>query len=236
MWVIRGAPCNAIDDARITMMTVRIPYFCIVGREPLRSFCRAEHRMGMPALSSSTYWTAEMVRALPEDGNRYECIDGELLVTPSPGKPHQFVVGAFYRAIFPYVEEMGVGLMLVSPLDVELDDGMIVQPDTFVFRDSSSAAKGRIHGSDLLLVVEVLSQRTARRDRTIKRAFYARIGVHEYWIVDQAARRVERWRAGAADAEIESGTLAWRPPDATRPLVIDLPALFDAIPERYRTP
>ncbi len=192
--------------------------------------------MGMPALSPSTYWTAEMVRALPEDGNRYECLDGELLVTPSPGNAHQFVVGAFYRAIFPYAEETGVGLVLVSPLDVELADGMIVQPDTFVFRDSASAANGRIPGSDLLLVVEVLSKSTARRDRTIKRAFYARIGVHEYWIVDQAARRVERWRAGAAEAELESGTLAWRPVGAARALLIDLPALFDAIPEPYRTP
>lgn len=182
------------------------------------------------------YWTAEMVRAIPDDRNRYECIDGQLLVTPSPGHPHQFVVGAFYRAIFPYVEETGLGLVLISPLDVELDDGMIVQPDTFAFRDTESAAKGRIHGSDLLLVVEVISMSTARRDRTIKRAFYARIGAHEYWIVDQAARRVERWRAGATEAELESGKLIWQPLDATRPLVIDLPALFDAIPEGYRTP
>lgn len=224
------------DDACTAMMTVGIPYFCTVRREPLRSFRRAEHRMGMPALSPSTYWIAEMVRALPDDGNRYECIDGALLVTPSPGYPHQFVVGAFYRAIFPYVEEMEIGFVVLSPLDVELADGMIVQPDTFAFRDSASAAKGRIHGSDLLLVVEVLSKSTVRRDRTIKREFYERIGVHEYWIVDQAARRVERWRAGAAEAELESGTLIWQPPGATSPLLIDLPTLFEAIPERYRTP
>jgi Uma2 family endonuclease len=236
MRVDHDASSEGIDDVCTAMMTVGIPYFRTVRRGPLRSFRRAEHRMGMPALSPSTHWTAEMVRALPDDGNRYECIDGELLVTPSPGKPHQFVVGAFYRAIFPYVEEMGVGLVLVSPLDVELADGMIVQPDTFVFRDSASASEGRIHGSDLLLVVEVLSKSTVRRDRTIKREFYARIGVHEYWIVDQAARRVERWHAGAPEAELESGTLIWQPPGATRPLLIDLPTLFEAIPERYRAP
>ena len=192
--------------------------------------------MGMPALSPSTYWTAEMVRAIPDDHNRYECIDGELFVTPSPGYPHQFVVGAFYRTIFAYVEAMGIAFVQISPLDVELDDGMIVQPDVLVFRDTPSAAKGRIHGPDLLLVVEVLSKSTAKRDRTIKRAFYARIGVHEYWIVDQAARQVERWRAGATEAELESGKLTWQPIGATRPLLIDLPALFDAIPEGYRTP
>ncbi len=208
----------------------------ILARDLLPLSHTAEHPMGMPALSPSTYWTAEMVRAIPDDLNRYECIDGELLVTPSPGNPHQAVVGAFYRAVFPYVEEMGLGFTQFSPLDVELDDGMIVQPDTFASRDSDSAANGRIHGSDLLLVVEVLSKSTARRDRTIKRAFYARIGVHEYWIVDQAARRVERWRAGAIEAELENGTLTWQPLGATRPLLIDLPALFDAIPERFRTP
>ena len=219
------------------MMTVVIPYLSIVGREPLPFFRRAEHRMGMPALSPSTYWTAEMVRAIPDDRNRYECIDGELLVTPSPGNPHQAVVGELYLRIAPYVREMQFGAYVqVSPLDAELDEGMIVQPDLLAFMVTPASAKGRIHGSDLLLVVEVLSKSTARRDRTIKRAFYARIGVHEYWIVDQAARRVERWRAGATEAELENGTLTWQPLGATRPLLIDLPALFDAIPERFRTP
>jgi Uma2 family endonuclease len=232
MRVTRGAWCNAIDVTRITMMTVRIPYFRTVRRGPLRSFRRAEHRMGMPALSPSTYWTAEMVRALPDDGNRYECIDGELLVTPSPGSPHQAVVGELHLQLAPYVRAMQLGAYVqISPLDVELDEGMIVQPDLLAFTVTPASAKGRIQGPDLLLVVEVLSKSTARRDRTIKREFYARIGVHEYWIVDQAARRVERWRAGAAEAELESGALAWRPVGAARALLIDLPALSDAIPE-----
>jgi Uma2 family endonuclease len=192
--------------------------------------------MGMPALSQSIYWTAALVREIPDDRNRYECIDGELLVTPSPGNPHQAVVGEFYRALYPYVREMGVGFVQFSPLDVELDDGMIVQPDVLAFRITPSAAKGRIHGPDLLLVVEVLSRGTMKRDRTLKRSFYQRIGVHEYWIVDQAARRIDRWRAGADKAVPETGVLVWQPEGAARPLAIDLPALFDAIPEPYRLP
>lgn len=192
--------------------------------------------MGMPALSQPMYWTAALVRELPDDGKRYECIDGELLVTPSPGNPHQAVVGELYRALFPYVREMGVGFVQVSPLDVELDDGMIVQPDVLAFRITPEAVKGRIRGRDLLLVVEVLSKGTTRRDRTLKRDFYARIGVHEYWIVDQAARRIERWRAGAAKAEFETDIISWQPEGARRPLALDLPALLDAIPEPFRTP
>jgi Uma2 family endonuclease len=105
-----------------------------------------------------------------------------------------------------------------------------------VFRNLPDAIHRQPRSREHLLTIEVLSKSTARRDRTIKRAFYARIGVHEYGIVDQAARRVERWRAGAAEAELESGTLTWRPVGAARALLIDLPALFDAIPEPYRTP
>ena len=208
----------------------------ILARDLLPLSHPAEHPMGMPALSPSTYWTAEMVRAIPDDLNRYECIDGELLVTPSPGDPHQFVAIAFYRALFPYVEKMGIGLVQVAPADMTNDSGSVVQPDVFVFRDLQKTGRGEHAARELFLVVEVLSKSTARRDRTIKRDFYARIGVHEYWIVDQAARQVERWRAGATAAELENGTLTWQPPGAPRPLLIDLPALFDAIPEGYRTP
>ena len=192
--------------------------------------------MGMPALSEPMYWTADLVRELPDDGNRYECIDGELLVTPSPGNPHQAVVGELHLVVAPYVRAMGIGYTQVSPLDVELDEGMLVQPDLLAFRVTPESAKGRIKGPDLFLAVEVVSKSTARRDRLIKRAFYARIGVQEYWIVDQAARTVERWRPGAAEAEIIRDTLTWHPTGATHPLAIDLPALFDAIPEPFRTP
>ena len=52
--------------------------------------------MGMPAVSQPPYWTASMVRELPDDGKRYECIDGELLVTPSPGTLHQWIVGRLH--------------------------------------------------------------------------------------------------------------------------------------------
>ena len=85
------------------------------------------------------HWTVEMVRTLPDDGNRYECIDGALFVTPSPGDPHQFVGDAFYHALFAYVEEAGVGLVLMAPADVPDGSGTLVQPDLFVFRNLPDA-------------------------------------------------------------------------------------------------
>ena len=191
--------------------------------------------MGMPAVQMP-YWTAALVRELPDDGNRYECIDGELLVTPSPENLHQSVAGEFYRLLFPYVREMGIGYVQHSPLDVELDDGMIVQPDVLAFRLTPEIKQKRIHGRDLLLTVEVLSPGTASRDRGIKRAFYQRIGVGEYWIVHPASRLVERWVRGATAPVWEDAVLTWQPEGAAHALVIDLPALFDAVPEQFRTP
>ena len=72
----------------------------------------------------------------------------------------------------------------------------------------------------------MLSPSTARTDRGRKRECYQRAGVHEYWIVDHAARLVERWRPTDARPEIISGTLVWHPEGAATPLEIDLPALF----------
>lgn len=179
------------------------------------------------------YWTAEMVREIPDDLNRYECIDGELLVTPSPRNPHQWIVGALHLLVAPYVHSAGIGLVQISPLDVELDDGMIVQPDILAFRPSPLVAQGRIPGHDLFLTIEVLSPSTKRRDRGLKRDFYARIGVAEYWIVDPVSRLVERWRRGATAAVREEGILVWQPEGAVQPLTIDLPALFD-VPDALR--
>lgn len=175
-----------------------------------------------------------MVRDLPDDGNRYECIDGELLVTPSPGNLHQSIVSELHLLLAPYVRSVGAGYVQVSPLDVELDDGMIVQPDLLAFRLRPVMEKSRIPGHDLILTVEVLSPSTASRDRGLKRAFYARIGVAEYWIVHPASRQVERWRAGAASAIWDHERLVWQPEGAERPLTIDLPALFDSVPEAFR--
>ncbi len=182
--------------------------------------------MAMPALESQ-YWTAAEVRALPEDGKRYECIDGELLVTPAPRLLHQRMLSELQHLIRTFVKQVGVGEVIHSPADVELKAGSLVQPDIFVAvsRDGSRLRTWSDIGT-LLLAVEVLSPSTARYDRVLKRKFYQRAGVREYWIVDLDARLIERWTPGQDRPEVVSDTLEWQPAEAIAPLGLDVAALF----------
>ncbi len=180
--------------------------------------------MGMAA---PIVYTAEMVRALPDDGNRYEVVDGELLVTPSPTRTHQHAVSALLLALGPYLRAQRVGEVIASPADIELDRHGLVQPDVFV----EGLVGGRPTrewnaGAPLLLVVEVLSPSTARADRTIKRRRFQRAGIPEDGIVDTDARTVERWRPADERPEVLSERLEWLPAGAAEPLVLDLPLLF----------
>ena len=179
----------------------------------------------------TTGWTAEMVRALPDDGRRYEVVDGELLepMTPAPGWAHQRAVFALAKALDRYVTGHRLGEAVLSPADVELDAGTLVQPDLFVvpLRDDGTRMRDWAEiGGRLLLVVEVLSPSTARADRHLKRHRYQRAGIPEYWIVDLDARLVERWRPTDERPEILDARLEWQPAAGSPPLAIDLEALF----------
>ena len=181
--------------------------------------------MGMP--QAVELWTAEMVRALPDDGKRYECVDGELLVSPAPGLPHQRLVGAIYTWLREYLARLPVGEVVLSPADIELDQHTLVQPDVFVVPMGASGPPRSWRDIErLLLAVEVLSPSTARYDRIVKRGKYQRAGVPEYWVVELDARLVERWRPGDERPEILTESLSWHPATAAEPLTLDLPALF----------
>ena len=183
--------------------------------------------MGMP--QSATVWTAAMVRALPDDGNRYEVVDGELLVTPAPSRTHQRAAFELAKLLDRFVGEVGLGEVLLSPADIELDPHGLVQPDVFVqgLVDGRRPREWNV-GAPLLLAVEVLSPRTAKADRTTKRRRCQRAGVPEYWIVDLDARIVERWRPGDERPEVLADTIQWRPGGAGE-LAIALPPLFARI-------
>src|SRR2546430_13351136 len=94
----------------------------------LLTACRGADTMGMAA---PTYWTAEMVRRLPDDGNRYEVVYGELLVTPAPRLDHQLLVSRLAVAIAKYLEHEPAGVMLTSPADISWGQDVLVQRDVF---------------------------------------------------------------------------------------------------------
>src|SRR3990172_4586073 len=151
--------------------------------------------MGMPDLLDC--WTRSQVLDLPEDGNRYELVDGVLLVTPSPRALHQIAVWALGREVDGFVRRHGVGLTLGAPADLDLREEQLVQPDLFVIGHRPGHRPGHWAQFGIpILVAEVVSPATARYDRTVKRALYQRGGVAQYWVVDLDARLVERWRPG----------------------------------------
>jgi Uma2 family endonuclease len=188
--------------------------------------------MGMPSPISPppSVWTADMARALPDDGNRYEVLDGELFVTPAPSAPHQQAAGRLFTILDAYVSANGLGVALFSPADIEFGPGRLLQPDLFVAPPTPS---GRIRSwrdiTSLLLSVEITSPSTARADRLRKRTIYQSQGVPEYWIVDLDARVVERWRPGDERPEILADTVAWAPRADATPLEIDLPRYFASV-------
>lgn len=150
-------------------------------------------------------WTYQRYLQLDDD-QRYEVIDGELLLTPAPGIRHQRVISKLSFQITRFVEERELGLVLFAPTDVVLSETRVVQPDILFIRTDRVAEivdERAIHGAPDL-VVEILSPGSIRLDRHHKRALYERAGVREYWIVDPANRAVEVFVLGEAGYELAS--------------------------------
>jgi len=171
-------------------------------------------------------WTVDQVRALPDDGNRYEVIDGELLVTPAPSWLHQQAAMEFLFLVRPYAHRCALDCY-IAPAEVAFSPRRSVEPDLFVVpRMDGRRATHFEEVQRLVLAVEVISPSSARADRYRKRHLYQSEDVPEYWIVDPDARFVERWRPGGDAPEILVESLAWTPQEDVEPLVIDLAALF----------
>jgi len=185
--------------------------------------------MAMPVVEMRV-WTAEDVRALPADPlRRFECVDGVLLVTPTPRRSHQQLVVELAFALVEYVRRVHVGSVIVAPCGVELDLRTNVEPDVYVL----PLIEGRLPrdtDSDVtpLLVIEVLSPSTARNDRLVKRPRYQRAGI-ECWIVDSESRLVERWTPDAERPEILADVVTWLPVGAAEPFNLLLPKFFSDV-------
>ncbi len=185
--------------------------------------------MGMP--DTARRYTVDEVLAFPADGNRYELVDGELLVTPPPAVAHQQVVGQLHRLLHQYLERHeDHGKIFLSPADITWGGERLVQPDLFVVIPSEVTADWSSFQT-LLLAVEVVSPGSARYDRVTKRLLYQRQQVATYWVVDHDAQVVEVWRADDRRPEIVTEVLRWRVAEEAEELRIELGELFEELPE-----
>ncbi|HXL35124.1 MAG TPA: Uma2 family endonuclease [Gemmatimonadales bacterium] len=176
------------------------------------------------------YYTADMVRALPDDGNRYEVVYGELLVTPAPRVWHQEVVARLSMPLRAYLSTKATGLhVFASPADISWSADTLVQPDVFVVPLSEARTLVWNRIKDLRLAIEVLSPSSTRADRFTKRRLYQERHVPVYWIVDGDEMIVEVWTPEAEFPTVERERLIWRPAGVERAFTLDLHELFQPI-------
>lgn len=163
-------------------------------------------------------WTRVDLASLPDDGNRYEVLDGKLFVTPLPAPLHQRIAVQLILRLEPYVAAQGLGYVVGRGAVVFGENEL--QPDVVVFPGSPPNIAARW---DALprpsLVVEILSATTRQRDLSDKRKAYLRLRVPDYWFIDPFERRATCWTPNAMEPAI-TGTIAWQPHPGREALVV----------------
>jgi len=136
-------------------------------------------------------WTYDDLVAMPDDGKRYEIIEGELYEMPGTTWAHAMAIVNLILLLGPIVRALG-GAIATAPLDVFFPGADPVQPDILILLPRSPAKPSRrgVEGRPDI-AIEVLSPSNRGHDLLTKRALYARAGVREYWIVDPEARTLE---------------------------------------------
>lgn len=181
------------------------------------------------AMPFPRHFTAADLATMPDDGQRYEVVRGELLVTPCPGGRHQPIVVRLFGTLWDYLKPHGLAnQLLVAPADITFSRDTVLEPDLFVADTAAYLRSGEwTDVTTLFLVVEVISPSTARADRMLKRQAYQQHGIPQYWIVDGDQRHVEVWTPEAHTPVIERERLVWRHPAIEAECLIDLVKLFD---------
>jgi Uma2 family endonuclease len=170
-------------------------------------------------------YTVDQVKAFAPDGQRYELLDGLLLVTPAPRNLHQVISGRLFAQLFNAVEPAGWG-RVVSPGELEIGDHTLLDPDILVYPARFPLDTNWKDIRQWWLAVEVYSPSSKRYDRDFKRQAYQAIGVEEVWLVDPDSRSVDVWHRAATAPRVESEHITWRPPATETSIEIDLGAVF----------
>jgi Uma2 family endonuclease len=143
-------------------------------------------------LPRKTPFTVRDYRQMPEDGRRYEVIDGILLMAPAPNRYHQRISRNLCRIVYQFLHEHPIGEAYDAPFDVYFDDLNVVQPDLVFVANASRevlAPEGVVGAPDL--VAEILSPGTSKRDLRDKRDLYAKSGVKEFWMLSPEEHQVQ---------------------------------------------
>ena len=178
----------------------------------------------MPMATQAKRWTLAELYRLPDDGNKYELVRGDLFVTPAPSVGHETILACLNEILVPFVVANGLGKVF-HPRAVVRFESSEVEPDLMVRRLHPDGSPDWDDAPTPSLVIEVLSDSTRRRDIGEKRQLYIDAGVPEYWIVDPEDRSVVVVRPGDSDRRTTS-QLIWTPTAAYQSLVIDVVANF----------
>ena len=144
-----------------------------------------------PSITNIDLKTYDDLLAMPEDGNRYELIFGEIVMPPSPTSKHQYALSELNDLFKRYAHAHRLGRVFFAPFDVRFSVHNVVQPDLFyVRRERIRIDKGNYVDDAPDLIVEVLSPSNRAQDIVRKAALYTQFGVPEYWIVDPDAETI----------------------------------------------
>jgi len=179
----------------------------------------------MVMATETKHWTLAELDRLPNDGNKYELVRGELFVTPAPSPLHETIGARLSALLTPYVIKERLGYVY-HPRAVVMFDGSQAEPDMMVRQPDAEEDHPTWETAPTpLLVLEIASRTTRRRDRNEKRTFYREASVPEYWIVDGADRTITIVKPMSAD-EVIRDTMCWHPMGASEPLCFDMSEVF----------
>ena len=152
-------------------------------------------------------WTSNDLVLLPDDGNRYEIVDGELYVAKQPHLYHQIVCTKLAALLQQWSDQSQIGMPIFTPGVIFTNDNDVVPDLVWISHERLSTAfqaDGKLHTSPEL-VIEVLSPgaENERRDREVKLKLYSRRGAEEYWIVNWQERRLEVYRRQEGVLELD---------------------------------
>lgn len=172
-------------------------------------------------------YTVDDIEHFPDDGNRYELLDGVLLVTPSPALSHQLVASRILARLAQAVQWPGHAHVVGPGVVVRLPNTQL-QPDLLVFPVRFKPDTDWRKVNENWLAIEILSRSSRIYDREFKRDAYFALGVQQVWLVDRTHKSVEVCRVPGA-GEIVRDTIRWRVPTLDSIVSISLAEVFAGI-------